>query len=388
MNTLDLVLLAMIGLTAAAGFRIGFVSRVISWVGLGFGIWIGVHAARFLLDHLATDRQSLLVGLTIATLGVSGALGQWVGFAAGRFVRVPPFPALRTIDRCLGAVLAIGGLMTVLWLSTPLLVSAPGELSALATSSKVTQRLDDLLPPAPDALYALRHALATDAYPDVFAVLRPTPEVGAAPMTTGLSDFVRISAARSVVKIEGDACRRVQDGSGFVVSEDTIVTNAHVVAGEKQVTVFRDDGRRFSGRVALFDPERDLAVVVVNGLDRPWLSLGRDSTQSGSTGGVFGHPGGEPLRIAPFKVARTLDAKGLDIYGTASTSRRVLELGSTLRPGDSGSALIDADGQVVGVAFAISRDRTDVAYALDPSEVRAALAATSPNAVSTGPCLS
>ena len=126
----------------------------------------------------------------------------------------------------------------------------------------------------------------------------------------------------------------------------------------------------------------------MNGLDRPWLSLGRDSTQSGSTGGVFGHPGGEPLRIAPFKVARTLDAKGLDIYGTASTSRRVLELGSTLRPGDSGSALIDADGKVVGVAFAISRDRTDVAYALDPSEVRSALAATSPNAVSTGPCLS
>jgi len=65
----------------------------------------------------------------------------------------------------------------------------------------------------------------------------------------------------------------------------------------------------------------------------------------------------------------------------------VLELAAQLRPGDSGSALVDARGVVVGVAFAVARDRSDVAYALAPNEVRAALTAVASAPVATGPCL-
>jgi S1-C subfamily serine protease len=159
------------------------------------------------------------------------------------------------------------------------------------------------------------------------------------------------------------------------------------VAGERTTGVIRDDGQRFDGQVVAFDPARDLAVIRVSAFDRPALRITSSSVPDGTTGGVFGHPGGEPLRIAPFQVSRTINATGLDIYGGARTERKVLELAATLRPGDSGSALADSDGTIVGIAFAIARDRADVSYALAPSEIQAVLDSASVTPVGTGPCL-
>ncbi len=113
------------------------------------------------------------------------------------------------------------------------------------------------------------------------------------------------------------------------------------------------------------------------------------TAEEGTIGGVFGHPGGEPLRIAPFEVARALRATGRDIYDQATTRRDVLELSASLRPGDSGSALVDPSGRVVGVAFAIARDQPDVAYALATTELVPVLEmSASGTAVLTGSCLS
>ena len=78
---------------------------------------------------------------------------------------------------------------------------------------------------------------------------------------------------------------------------------------------------------------------------------------------------------------------GTDIYDRARTERQVLVLGSQLRPGDSGSALIDATGSVVGVAFAIAPDDPNVAYALDTDELLTVLQGDLVTPVPTGPCL-
>ncbi|MGZ4786725.1 MAG: MarP family serine protease, partial [Acidimicrobiales bacterium] len=87
-------------------------------------------------------------------------------------------------------------------------------------------------------------------------------------------------------------------------------------------------------------------------------------------------------------IARQIDATGRDIYDGASTRRQVLELAASLRPGDSGSALIDASGEVIGVAFAISTDQAGVAYALATSELTPLLDGPHDAEVSTGSCLS
>jgi S1-C subfamily serine protease len=62
-------------------------------------------------------------------------------------------------------------------------------------------------------------------------------------------------------------------------------------------------------------------------------------------------------------------------------------LASDLHPGDSGAALTDQQGTVIGVAFAIAPDKPGTSYALSSKELNSVLAAPHASAVSTGPCL-
>jgi S1-C subfamily serine protease len=170
-----------------------------------------------------------------------------------------------------------------------------------------------------------------------------------------------------------------------VVADGLVVTNAHVVAGEDETILQRSDGSEVRATVVAFDPNRDLAVLAAPGLSRP--ALDRSTIDEGGVGAVMGHPGGEALRAAPFSVGQVVTATGTDIYDRRDTTRRVLVLASALRPGDSGAALVDPNGDVVGVAFAIAPDRPGVAYALAMEELDAVLAGDLSRPVDTGPCL-
>ena len=388
MDLLDGLVVALLVLAAVGGHRLGFVARSLSWLGLVLGLFVGVRATGLLLSHMNTLSHSLILGIALGVMLLSATVGQMVGLGLSRFLRPAlRLPALGPLDRVGGALAGMIGVLLLLWLSLPILTAVPGPVSQLASASWLAQQLDSHLPVPPDSLQALRSAIGFDLAPDVFATLRPTPALGPPPAQSGLSVSVSATTARSVLKIEGDACDRVQDGTGFVLAPDLVVTKALVVAGERSTAVIRDDGRRLPASVIAFDPERDVALLQVASLDRPALPLGPETTRDGSIGGVFGHPGGAPLRIAPYRVTRTIDAVGHDIYGGGRTTRRVLELAAGLRPGDSGSPLVDPGGDVIGLAFAISRDRSDVAYALAPSEFAAIRSDASSAPVATGACL-
>jgi S1-C subfamily serine protease len=157
------------------------------------------------------------------------------------------------------------------------------------------------------------------------------------------------------------------------------------VAGEDQSTVELADGSDVAAVVVAFDPQRDLAVLRTSDVDVAPLAL--DRGQTGDAGGVFGHPGGGPLEISPFQIGDEITARGRDIYDQSPTERSVLVLASNLAPGDSGSALIDPSGRVVGVAFAIAPDKEGVAYALAIEELEAVLAGDLVTQRDTGGCL-
>jgi len=137
--------------------------------------------------------------------------------------------------------------------------------------------------------------------------------------------------------------------------------------------------------VVAFDPRRDLAILRVRNLGVAPLTL-RDA-KVGDRGGVFGHPGGGQLTISPFRVSEEITAVGSDVYDREESRRDVLVLASNLHPGDSGSALVDPKGDVVGVAFAVAPDKRGVAYALDLSELRPILKSDLSTARDTGDCL-
>ncbi|MGH8986887.1 MAG: MarP family serine protease [Acidimicrobiia bacterium] len=389
MSPLDVVLTLAMGGAAYAGYRLGFVTRALSWAGLAVGVAVAVLLVDDLVNALSDEpaRSRLLAAL--AFVFVLAMLGQTAGYAASAALRGRlPQDGMHRGDRIAGAVTGAGGVLVALWLLVPALTSAPGWPAQAARDSSIVRFVNRVAPPPPPAARALGRLVGEAPFPEVFESLDGPEDVGSAP-TGGLAADVSARVETSVVKVEGQACDQIQNGSGFVAAEDTIVTNAHVVAGEHRTAVETDDGRRLDARVIAFDPARDLAVLHVNDLDI--TNLDRAGGSEGDTGAVYGHPGGGALRAAPARIAQVVTAGGTDIYRTARTDRSVFVLAAELAPGDSGGPLVDLEGRLVGVAFAVDPGQSGTAYALTGAELDAvlgpALASGTDAAVETGPCL-
>jgi S1-C subfamily serine protease len=385
-NVFDIVLIVFAVSAAIGGYRLGFVARATSWLGLALGVIAGAMLLPEVLPQVQDASEATMALVAIGLLVGTALIGQALGLVLGSRLHAElPAGAVRRTDQVAGGVIGIVGLLVALWLLLPTLAHIPGWTATQARGSVIAREVNARFPDPPDTLEALRRIVGDDPFPQVFDGLRPAPDPGASPGSSGLSTELANQVARSTVKIEGIACSRVQEGSGFFVGDDLVVTNAHVVAGEDETTVELSDGSTLDAQVVAFDPERDLAVLRTSGGGRAPLPL-RDA-EIGDTGGVFGRPGGGPLEISPFRVGDQITAVGRDIYDSSSTSRTVLVLAAELAPGDSGSALVDPQGQVVGVAFAVAPDRPGVSYALAVDELEGVLAGDLTRERDTGGCL-
>jgi S1-C subfamily serine protease len=390
-NAFDAFILAMALSAAYGGFRLGFVARAASWVGMAIGLVLAARLVPVVASHTRSldDADGLLLAAAVLVAGTF--LGQAAGLVVGSRLHLAlPHGPVRQADKGAGAAAGAVGVLVAVWLLLPAMASIPDWPAREARNSAIARTLSDALPAPPDPLRTLRQLLGNDAFPEVFDGLRPAPALGPPPAETGLSQATAEAVARSTVRVQGPACGRIQDGSGSVVAPDLVATNAHVVAGEQETTVDRyPDGTAFTATVVAFDAERDIAILYVPDLGRPPLPIVAPAV--GDVGGVFGHPGGGPLRVAPYGVGDVTQATGTDIYDSHRVERDVLFLSAALMPGDSGSPLVNGAGAVEGVAFAIAPDRPGVSYALSTSELHAVLdpvvAAGLTAPVSTGECI-
>jgi S1-C subfamily serine protease len=390
MSALDiLVLLAMAG-AAYGGYRLGFVARALSWAGLAAGVAVAVLLIDDLVNALHNEPARSRLLAAVAFVFVLATLGQTAGYALSVTLsrRFPRSGAPRAGDRVAGALTGAVGVLVAVWLLVPALTSAPGWPAQAARDSSVVRFVNRYAPPPPAAAQALGRLVGEAPFPEVFDAFDGPADVGPAP-TGGLPADVSTRVEASVVKVEGQACDQIQNGSGFVVGDGVIVTNAHVVAGERETEVQTRAGRRHDAAVVAFDGARDLAVLHVDGLDLPQLA--RADAGVGDIGAVYGHPGGGALRAAPARIAEVVTAGGTDIYRTGRTDRSVFVLAADLAPGDSGGPFVDQQGRVVGVAFAIDPGQPGTAYALTGDELDATLdpvlASGAEAPVDTGPCL-
>ena len=385
MNAFDLLVLLGIALAAVAGYRIGLVTRALSWVGLLAGLIVAARMLPLVLDRVESSQPGnrLLIALAVLLGGALG--GQALGLAVGGRASSALPTSSRPLDRAAGAVVGGGGVLVAVWLLLPAMADVQGSAASLVRDSSIARAIHDVAPEPPDAVAALRDLVDESGIPRVFDDLRRAPDTGPPPAASGIAPDILQRAAASSVRVEGEACGKLQEGSGWVAAPGIVVTNAHVVAGEDETVVFPEGSDELDATVVAFDASRDLAVLAVPELERPPLPL--VDSDRGAIGAVLGHPGGGPLEVSPFEVVDQLRAQGRDLYDEQATLRSVLVLASDLAPGDSGAALVDPTGSVVGVAFAIAPDRSGTAYALDPDEVRSVLSTRSQGAVDSGPCL-
>jgi len=386
-QSLDFLILLSLASAIVGGYRLGFLARVTSWAGLALGIAVGVVFLDDVARYFEEAEPGVALLASVAFLLAAGMLGQGLGLALGAALHasLPVGPGFRQYDRAAGGTLGAIGIISIFWLLTPALANVEGWPSEAAHDSVLLNVISDLTPEPPDTVKALRNILGDYLGPQVFSNGGEHSDVGPPPVNTEISPEVHQRIVDSTVKITGQACRKIQEGSGFVAGADLVVTNAHVVAGEDETSVERSDGRNLAATVIAFDPDRDLAVLRVPGIARAPLPIAVG--QEGLVGAVYGHPGGGELRAAPAAISDRVTALGRDIYDRHATRRDVFILASRLRPGDSGGALVNRDGAVVGVAFAIAPDRSNTAYALTEKELEPVLANVASFAVDTGPCL-
>jgi S1-C subfamily serine protease len=176
---------------------------------------------------------------------------------------------------------------------------------------------------------------------------------------------------RSIVKVVGTApeCQRRIEGTGFVYARQRVMTNAHVVAGVRGASqVITLGGRQHRGRVVLYDPKRDIAVLYVPDLPAPSLRF-NGAAQSRDPAVVAGFPKNHPFTAVAARVRAKQRAKGPDIYHAGQVTRQIYAIRGRVEPGNSGGPLLAADGTVYGVIFAAALDDPETGYALTAHEV-------------------
>ncbi|HLH47049.1 MAG TPA: MarP family serine protease [Acidimicrobiales bacterium] len=388
MDGFDVVVLLVALVAAVGGYRLGFFTRVLSWLGLALGAYLAIHFLPRIITAADLSGAGARLFVAVAILVVGAFAGQALGMLVGsRLHAVLPGAPLRRLDNLVGAAVGVVGVGLALWLLLPAISSVAGWPARATRHSVIARWLSASLPQPPNALESLQRLVAADGFPQVFATLHPDRAAGAPPGADPLSTAVTRRVEASSVEVVGQACGRIQEGSGFAVAPDLVLTNAHVVAGEPpgETSVLLPSGTRRAAAVVRYDPDRDVALLRVPGLAEFPLALTTGAV--GEPGAVFGHPGGQvPIAVQPAVVAREITAVGEDLYDRHTTARDVYVLGADLRPGDSGGAVVDRSGRVIGVAFAIAVDASHTAYALTTAEVRPDLRGAPGRAVSTEAC--
>ncbi|SDI48521.1 Do family serine endopeptidase [Paraburkholderia phenazinium] len=162
-------------------------------------------------------------------------------------------------------------------------------------------------------------------------------------------------------------------GSGVIVSsEGYILTNQHVVDGADQIEIALADGRTTTAKVIGVDPETDLAVLKVNLTNLPTITLGRmDQTRVGDVVLAIGNPFG----VGQTVTMGIVSALGRNHLGI-NTFENFIQTDAAINPGNSGGALVDVNGNLLGINTAIysrSGGSLGIGFAIPVSTARSVL---------------
>lgn len=389
MNALDWAMVVLVLAYAVSGYWQGFISGAFATAGLLLGGLLGVWLAPRLLGDAVPALWVSLAALFIVLVGAS--FGQAIlQFAGSRIRDRIKWQPVRALDAIGGAALSMVAVLVVSWaLGVAVSGASLPWVSKEVRSSQVLGQVNDLMPSqASRALQSFNDVVGSSFFPrylEPFATERIT-NVGPPPGRIGRDPDVR-RAQESVLKVRGEnSCNRGVEGSGFLYSPNRLMTNAHVVAGVDHPTVVVG-GDEIDATVVYYNPEIDVAVLAVDGTNRPFLRFDKTGHER-EAAAVLGYPQDGPYNVQAARIRGQQRLRSPDIYGNGTVIREVFSLRSLVRPGNSGGPLVSSAGKILGVVFAASVTDKETGYALTTGQVTQAAAAglTSDSGVSTGGC--
>ncbi|WP_104045643.1 MarP family serine protease [Arthrobacter sp. ZGTC412] len=389
LTVLDLVLILALLSYLIYGLRNGFLVTVGGIAGFAAGAVAAFFAVPLVSGFVEDSgwRLTAIIAAAVALVVLGHGLGTMIGRTIRGAVRIRP---LRAVDRLVGG--AVNVVVSALVMSMlAFSVSSLGVplVSQQLAESRVIRFIDGLTPdPVKATMAQLRSTVIGNGIPTLIEGLDQGPAVPVPDASTDTPALNR--AAESVLRIAGTAyqCGQNQTGTGFVVSEDRVVTNAHVVAGVSQPVVEMPDGGAMPGRVVYFDTRHDLAVLAVDDLPAQPLALSAD-LPNGSPAAFAGYPHGGPFQSRPATVQDITTVLVPDIYGTNPSPEEIYRLAGNVQPGNSGGPLLTTGGQVAGVIFAKATSDAEMGFAITMDDLNpvAAQAPSLSAPVSSGQCI-
>jgi serine protease DegQ len=151
-------------------------------------------------------------------------------------------------------------------------------------------------------------------------------------------------------RFEDEDQRAFSLGSGVIISaQGYILTNQHVVEAADEIEVALSDGKKLSAKVVGSDPETDLAVLHVDAQNLPPITLGQaENLKVGDVVLAIGNPLGVGQTVT-MGIISALHRTGLRI----NTFENFIQTDAAINQGNSGGALVDASGNLVGINTAI-----------------------------------
>lgn len=369
---LDLTLVALIVLSLIGGWRSGALASVFAAIGVVAGLVVALAIAPFALD--VTDSRVLRIAILVLLVVGFVAVGNIAGSAAGAQVRGSVRRRwVRRVDSLFGAAFQALAMSLVLWfISIPLAASVQGPVGDTLRASKVFGTIDQVAP-AGISQMPLRMAAMLDqsGLPPLVPPFGPRVAQVDAPDPARVRESMLAEVRPAVVQVLGDSsvCQRRLTGSGFVIDDDYVLTNAHVVAGTNVVALDTVIGVK-EAEVVLYDPDVDIAVLHSPQLGIDPLQWSDQELLPNDATVILGYPQSGPFEAAPARVRGRLNISGPDIYAAGRVDREAYAIRGSVRQGNSGGPLVDVDGDVVGMIFGAAMDNAETGYALTASQVR------------------
>ena len=394
MDLLDILIVLLVVAFSFSGYRRGFTWGGLAMVGLVVGAVVGAVIAPPLTRWMAPQPNSPDEPYIAAGIFVVAVLFcEWIGSAVGYRARVLTLKTrLAALDSIAGSFTSCVGVLFIAWfVGFTFANSSLGVVSGQITGSAIERALVTIAPQPPAFLAKVQQFLENTDLPNPFAGLAPAlPDE---PLPASVDTAGVRAAAADVARVVAYGCggpNGAVEGSAWPVGHDLMLTNAHVVAGSYSQVVYPPGRGALTAHLVLLDPNVDVAILYVPALQMSALPIVSGYPAAGTQGAVIGYPGGGAEVTVAAAVRGTEDATMWNIYYTDYVTRQTVIVSANVIPGNSGGPLVNLDGQVIGVTFAMSTTTAREGYALATSDItgdiQAAEGRTAP--VNAGSCVS